>query len=158
MEYRYLAPISDDLILRSAEPSDLEAVRELVDALYREDPSPRAVAGHIDLTFNELRSSPNRGVILLCMKGSQAVGYLTLISYWSNEYGGNVVFLDEFYLEPEVRGAGLGESCLRAIIALRPFNAVGLQLETSPGNARARKLYERVGFKPHRNYHLFLEL
>jgi ribosomal protein S18 acetylase RimI-like enzyme len=49
---------------------------------------------------------------------------------------------------PHARGKGLGRSLFDAALhgGLWPGGAVALELETTPGNARARALYQRSGF------------
>jgi ribosomal protein S18 acetylase RimI-like enzyme len=39
---------------------------------------------------------------------------------------------------------------LQYLDAVRPFEAISLALEVSPGNTRARRLYEALGFRPGR--------
>ncbi len=33
-------------------------------------------------------------------EGVQLVGYAILIPYWSNEFGGNLLFIDELFVSP----------------------------------------------------------
>jgi hypothetical protein len=39
---------------------------------------------------------------------------------------------------------------LQYLGAVRPFEAISLALEVSPGNTRARRVYEAMGFRPGR--------
>lgn len=52
---------------------------------------------------------------------------------------------------PDARNRGIGRSFFRNLDETRPFEAVALALEVSPGNHRARRLYESLGFRPRRN-------
>src|SRR5207253_11358576 len=77
--------------------------------------------------------------------------YALLISYWSNELGGDICTIDELYVEPAARSQGHSTALLEALAAHAapyPPGAVALALEVTAKNARARALYERLGFAP----------
>jgi GNAT superfamily N-acetyltransferase len=75
------------------------------------------------------------------------VGYALLINFWSNEYGGIVLNIDELYVVPERRGAGTGTAFLNYLAAGHPGDCVALKLEVLPYNRRALRLYEKLGFE-----------
>ena len=75
---------------------------------------------------------------------------LLLVSYWSNELGGEVCAIDELYVAPSARSRGWGSHLIEALAAgsgLGFAGTVALALGVAPGNARARALYERLGFE-----------
>lgn len=140
-----------DPIWRAAEPRDDARVVELVDRLYAEDPSdapiPRA---NTERTLAALRADPVRGraVVAEAADGT-LVGYALLISFWSNEYGGEVCEIDELYVLPDHRSHGLASALVdRVGRGEAPWGRapVALTLGVTPDNARARALYERLGF------------
>jgi len=98
-------------------------------------------------TIERLLGEPSRGRIVLAMSDGAVAGYALLIPYWSNEFGGIVVLLDELLVEQQFRGQGIGRAFLRFLDEHRPFEAVALALEVSPKNAAARALYESMGFE-----------
>jgi ribosomal protein S18 acetylase RimI-like enzyme len=61
--------------------------------------------------------------------------------------GGEVCEVDELYVRAERRGEGLGSALFREIDAGRFGAFAGTALGVEPGNARARRLYERLGFR-----------
>ena len=73
-------------------------------------------------------------------------GYALLIPYWSNECGGTVLFVDELFVSPQFCGRGIASRFFTYLAAKRPFNAVGVALEVGPGNERAQRFYESLGF------------
>jgi ribosomal protein S18 acetylase RimI-like enzyme len=84
-------------------------------------------------------------------------GYALLVSYWSNELGGEVCHIDELYVAAPARGRGHSSELVRSLAGDGgPWGRVpvALQLEVTPSNARARSLYERLGFAPMRNTNL----
>lgn len=97
-------------------------------------------------TIDRLIAEPTRGRVLLFMQADVVCGYALLIPYWSNEFGGTMLLVDEILVEKEFRGQGIGRAFFAFITAEPPFEAVALGLEVSPKNARARALYESMGF------------
>ena len=88
----------------------------------------------------------------------ETVGYALLIHYWSNEYGGMLLFLDELFISEPFRGKGIGAAFLEALKAGVFYKTVGLVLEVMPSNERALKLYLDHGFVLDERNHLFCKL
>lgn len=134
---------------RLATPSDDDVVVEMCLGLYREDPGPLAGGARpVRETLEVLRREPWRGRTAALEWERQVVGYALLIAYWSNELGGEVCAVDEIFVKPEHRGRGHGAALFEAIERgdVGPLRAVALALGVTPGNTRARRLYERLGF------------
>ena len=127
-------------------------VLRMMQGLYAEDAalSPVDVA-RFPLTLVRLLTEPATGRIVLFMSGDTVCGYALLIPYWSNEFGGTLLFVDELFVDEAFRGQGIARSFLTFLAENRPFDAVALALEVSPRNMRARSLYEGVGFT-HRHH------
>jgi hypothetical protein len=67
--------------------------------LNAEDPGPNPVQPqHVRRTLAKLREEPNRGRAVVCDVERRTVGYALLISFWSNELGGEVCNIDECLL------------------------------------------------------------
>jgi GNAT superfamily N-acetyltransferase len=82
------------------------------------------------------------------------VGYAILVSFWSNELGGETCEIDELFVEASWRGRGLATELLERLEderSLWPRRPVALCLQVTPDNARARALYERMGFRVRKN-------
>ena len=158
------SPSSPPPTWRAAAPTDDDAIVELCMALFREDPSPHAPdRDRVRHTLATYRAQPVRGRALVLDGGVGGdggdggdgglgvVGYALLSSFWSNELGGEVCVIDELYVGPTARGHGLGSVLLRTLAeqpgALWNADAVALELETTPDNHRARRLYQRLGFR-----------
>ena len=138
--------------------SDTGVVTELIKALYREDPAGKAMTDEkIRGTFDRLAAHPHAGTLLVFETDSRTIGYALLINFWSNEYGGNVLVIDELYIIPAFRGQGMGTRFIQYLAENRFNDCVALELEVLPYNVRALKLYERIGFrKPDRDYLLLM--
>ncbi|HLK85729.1 MAG TPA: GNAT family N-acetyltransferase [Candidatus Binataceae bacterium] len=137
---------------RAASIDDDESVVAMCMALNAEDPGPAPVSPQqMRRTLAALREKPIRGRAVVCDVAGDAVGYALLISFWSNELGGEICTIDELFVLPEHRGRGLATALLERLAggdrSLWPAEAAALTLEVSPGNQRARALYERLGFE-----------
>ena len=119
-------------------------------ALNVEDPGPSPVpAANTRQTLHVLRTQPQRGRAVVLELAGHLCGYALLISFLSNELGGEVCAIDEIYVEPEFRGRQHATRLIEDLAAgtgLYPSKVVALMLEITPDNIRARRLYERLGF------------
>jgi GNAT superfamily N-acetyltransferase len=134
---------------RPARPDEDDAIVEMSLALYGHDDPPRVQARQIRETLALFRGEPIRGRTLALDAGPELAGYAFLVSFWSNELGGEICTVDELYLRPPWRSRGHATELFTALLAgtsIWPRRPVALELEVSPGNPRARALYERVGF------------
>ena len=130
-------------------------VLRMMQGLYAEDAAASAVdVSRFPLTIARLLTEPSVGRIVLFTQGGVVCGYALLIPYWSNEFGGTLLFVDELFVDQGFRGQGIARSFLAFLSKERPYGAVALALEVSPLNERARGLYESLGF--HQRHHEML--
>ena len=137
---------------RLATASDDEAIVSMCVALNAEDLGPNPVQSqHVRRTLAKLREEPNRGRAVVCDFEGRTVGYALLISFWSNELGGEVCNIDELFVAPQYRGRGLATALLEELAekepSVWPIRPAALALEVTSQNERARALYERLGFR-----------
>ncbi len=82
-------------------------------------------------------------------------GYVAVVYGYSIELGGRDAIVDELYLSPPFRGAGLGRAVLADVMErVAAHGIIALHLEVDTTNARARRLYEACGFSVRDKYHL----
>ena len=139
---------------RLATAADDLAVLGMFQALYREDPSPDPVPDEQLLrTLRALREQPVRGCAIVLEIDGACVGYALLVSFWSNELGGEVANIDELYVAPDHRGRGAGTRLVEQLARGELWGRVpvAIDLEVTPDNHRARALYERLGFVAAKN-------
>jgi len=145
-----------ETIFRNLNENDRRELEKMILALYREDDYGEPMSGEkIDKTIAELRQFPEKGAITLFENEVGVIGYAIIIYFWSNELGGNVAEIDEFYVKPEWRNKGIGTRFLDHCANCRKRNIVGLQLEVTPTNERALDYYIRYGFKESKNRLLY---
>lgn len=76
-------------------------------------------------------------------------GYV--LAYWrhSIDHGGRVAVLDDLWIEPGLRGRGLGRRLMEAVLAdMSASGARAVVLEADPADAPAMSFYARLGFAP----------
>lgn len=93
---------------RSAKTEDSERIVEMCRNLNIEDPSEDSRSGEMFVrrTLVELSANPVRGQAVVLEYDGMVCGYALLISYWSNEFGGEICSIDELFVEPSLRGKG----------------------------------------------------
>lgn len=129
-------------------PTDLPAFIRLVTSYYREDvPGTTITPDRILATVRELNRHKDKGSVLLFEKGQTLIGYCIMINYWSNEYGGNLLMIDELYVVPEERSRGIATDFLELLQKVAPKDCVALQLEVNRSNRKAMRLYSLLGFE-----------
>ncbi|HET6438826.1 MAG TPA: GNAT family N-acetyltransferase [Anaeromyxobacter sp.] len=124
-------------------------------ALNQEDPGPRPVdAAQVRQTLLALRAEPARGRAVVLDEDGAPAGYALLVSFWSNELGGEICNVDELWVAPRVRRKGHATALLRSLMSGQgpwPSVPLAIELEVSPRNVRARALYEALGFERYPN-------
>jgi GNAT superfamily N-acetyltransferase len=141
-------------VYRQCRKEDLPAVQCFVDDLYATDPGEESVNPNIVPTFDELQRHPEKGQVIVFELDGEPVGFAIIIFFWSNEFGGDVLEIDELLVAAQHRGKGIAREFFSWIESAYP-QAVLLALQVSEQNTGAARLYESVGFKAARNHYLF---
>ena len=141
--------MAKDLTFEPAREADGGALLALARAFHLEDGHPLDAAG--ERAVLALAAGEPMARAWLLRQDGEAIGYVALTFGWSIEHGGRDGFLEDLYLVPQARGAGLGRRALE--FAMTQAAALGirvLHLEIEPGNAVAERLYLAHGFRPNR--------
>ena len=140
--------------LTKAEPQHLEVILPLVAAFHKEEGVDQATETR-EAAVQTLLNNPAFGEIWMIESGDELAGYVTFAFGYSIEFNGRDAFIDEIYIAPDHRGAGLGTAALsRLKNALRESGIKAAHLEVEVDNTKAQALYARQGFQMRRNYHL----
>lgn len=102
----------------------------------------------IALAFKKLLADPALGRAWFIYSNDIRVGYLVLTFGFDMEYGGRDAWITDFYVRPDFEGRGVGTEALTLLEekALR-LEICALHLMVYDGNARARNVYGKRGFK-----------
>ena len=100
--------------------------------------------------IHALCSDPSLGRAWLLAEGrGRDAGYA--LAYWrhSIDHGGRVAVLDDLWIEPDMRGRGLGRRLMEAVLAdMSASGARAVVVEADPADAPAMSFYARLGFAP----------
>ena len=125
--------------------TDYSDLRDMIVSLYREDPEGEPIDEEkIKRTVAEFRKNPYKLNIYMLRRNNKNIGYAILVFFWSNEFGGNILNIDELFVKEEYRNQGVGTEFFS--FADKIENKVALHLETTPNNQRAFAYYKKLGF------------
>ena len=130
---------------RVATASDDETIVTMCVTLNAEDPGPKPVEPQqVRRTLAKLRDEPNRGHAVVFDVEGRAVGYALLISFWSNELGGEVCNIDELFVIPDYRGHGLATSLFDRLANAKPTLWPIRPAALEPSSTTITSIRERV--------------
>ena len=145
------------MIYRDYLPHDCSRLKQMVFALYEEDSEGESITeAKVDATIDKFSNVPGRGKIVIFQKEDNIIGYSLLVFYWSNEYGGEILFIDELYVLPEFRKRGVSTGFIKYLEKEYSESAKIIQLEITPTNENAKRLYSNLGFERCKNTHYLL--
>jgi GNAT superfamily N-acetyltransferase len=148
------APISID----QATSKDREHIIRLLAAQLAEhdiDLHAEKLAHAVDGFFEE----PRRGRILVARQHTEVVAVAVLSYTWTLEHGGKSCWLDELYVQPELRTHGIGTRLLRKAFEVTTADGcIAMDLEVESSHGRAANLYQREGFQAHTRTRYFRKL
>lgn len=88
--------------------NDYDDLKNMILQLYQEDPEGELMNDcKINETIFEFKMNPQKINIYMLKSHGQNIGYAILVYFWSNEYGGNIVTIDELYVIPAAREKGV---------------------------------------------------
>ena len=97
--------------------------------------------------FTRLLGDPRLGRIWVVERDSVAVGYIVVTFVFAMEFGGLAAWVDDFYVAPPDRNAGLGTALLaEARHQCASLGVRALSVEVGRDNAVAQEVYRRAGF------------
>lgn len=144
--------------------SDLAVVEKYVTSLYQEDPPGREMnAEKFDRTFWEFTNKPDKGRIIVFDRAERnafdsrdnlVIGYAIIVFFWSNEYGGDFIEVDELFVHEDYRGHGIATTFFEWLEKTWHKKAIALSIQVTPANDRALTFYQRLGFDTSQNRHL----
>lgn len=127
---------------------DHSVVARMMKSLYRalELPDGYITDEKIGATFEQLLKQPAHLVLDVFEFDGKVIGYALLFKFWYNEFGGNILNIDELFVEPDFRSNGIGANYISTLSERKEKDYVALSLEVLPENKKAYSLYKRSGF------------
>ncbi|HEY3488927.1 MAG TPA: GNAT family N-acetyltransferase [Candidatus Deferrimicrobiaceae bacterium] len=134
--------------IRFASPGDVPAIVSLLGALFAQEADFTPDPARQGRGVNRILADPSIGRILVCDRGGTVAGMVSLLFTVSTSEGAPAAWLEDMFVAPEHRGAGVGQELLEA--ALLFAGAAGMArvtLLTDRSNTRAQRFYARNGFR-----------
>jgi GNAT superfamily N-acetyltransferase len=136
-----------DMNIRKAVEDDRAQVIGMSGALYRSGAALHPIGdAQISRTFDEVMGGSPFVSLYIAELDGRTAGYVLLAHTYSNEAGGPVVWIEEIYVKPELRGGGLGMRLLRFVEQEYAGRAARIRLEVDRANAGAKRLYAGSGY------------
>jgi GNAT superfamily N-acetyltransferase len=141
--------------VRFAALADISEIASLVERYWEFESIGGFDRRRIETLLGRLLSEPQLGMCWVAEAEGRLCGYLLAVFMLSLEHGGLMAEIDEVFVCPEMRSAGIGALLVgRAERDLAQRGLVRLQLQLGVDNGRARLFYERHGFEPRSGYML----
>ncbi|HJA20263.1 MAG TPA: GNAT family N-acetyltransferase [Candidatus Mediterraneibacter ornithocaccae] len=135
-------------MIRKMTESDRDLYIEMAEEFYHSDavlhPIPRA---HFEKTAEEALKSGTYAEIYLLEYEGKTAGYGLTARTFSQEAGGQVLWIEELYIREAFRSRGLGREFFSYLEENNKGVLSRLRLEVEADNTRAISLYERLGYE-----------
>ncbi len=132
-----------EITIRRATPADAATVHTLV----LEIAAHEGDLAHVHVTPERWTKLLDREdvIVLLAERDGQPLGYTSAVRRLHLWIGGDVLAVDDVYVRPGERSAGLGRRLLAAMAAQAAPEALTLTWGVEPENLRAQQFYNRLG-------------
>jgi len=146
------------LTFRAYHPNDFEELENMILELYADDAATtvgRVTHEQIVRTIETLTTKPEVGDIVIFEMEAQVIGYAMLTWFWSNEFGGRMLIIDELLVKEAYRGQGIASYFFQTLFNERKYGEMAYELEVGATKAKTIQFYERHGFQSFKTKHLF---
>lgn len=135
--------------IRKITKEDLSEVNKLIRELHIE------IANFVGkkLTEEELKEEEIKedelDNVLVAEVGGEIMGYVSFDTEEKpDEWYGNHIYVCEIYVKPDMRGKGISDKLMEAVIDKAKKLNVNLKIDTFVNNKKAIKFFEKHGFEP----------
>ena len=146
------------LTFRSYQSTDFNDLEPMIFDLYADDKATTVGSmstENVVKTIERLQKSPAELDILIFTIQNQVVGYALLTWFWSNEFGGRMLLIDELLVKESFRNQGIAIRFFDYLFSENRYGEVGYLLEVGTEKKKTTAFYERMGFQPFKTKHLF---
>jgi ribosomal protein S18 acetylase RimI-like enzyme len=138
-----------EYMIREARPQDLDT---LVDFTLREAREAEALdlnAAVVRRGMQRVFADPQLATYRVAETVTgRVVASTSVVREWSNFHAGHYWWIQSLYVDPPHRGAGLVELLLDHVVRMATSaGALDVRLYAHEGNARALRVYRRLGFE-----------
>ena len=144
--------------MRKASLADVQQLVKMMAEFYSDSPytlNPRRATD----AFNALLDDERLGHVWIIQSNSKEVGYMVVTLCHSMTFGGMTAIVDDFFIQPAFRGAGLGKAAVDEVRSYCASHGVrAIHVETGRDNAAALAVYRHAGLVATDHVHLTLGL
>ncbi|MDX1941541.1 MAG: GNAT family N-acetyltransferase [Saprospiraceae bacterium] len=147
-----------NLIFRAYRESDYKELVPMILELYADDNATTIgsmTQEQIHRTVQTMNTQPEVGEILVFEIEGQMVGYSILTWFWSNEFGGRMLIIDELLVKESWRNKGIASQFFEWLFAERRYGEMAYELEVGAKKENTIRFYEKQGFRSFKTKHLF---
>ncbi|MBI1223977.1 MAG: GNAT family N-acetyltransferase [Bacteroidetes bacterium] len=146
-----------EAIFRKYRPSDYKPLVQMVLGLYSKDGEKNTEMSEekVSLSIRKLTAKASNGGIFIFEKLNQIIGYSIVNRFWSNEFSGQILYIDELYVKRDFRSHGVGAQFLQFLQTNLENDSVAFMLEAVLTNEKAIRFYKNNGFIEHHNHVMF---
>jgi ribosomal protein S18 acetylase RimI-like enzyme len=136
-------PTAAEVTIRRAAPDDAPDVAAMVGEIAAHEDQ----AAHLHVDDERWRTLLTRPdvIVLLAERGGEAVGYVSAVRQLHLWTGGDVLALDDLYVRPGHRDAGVGRRLMAALAALAAPEQLLIRWGMEVDNVDAQRFYRRLG-------------
>ncbi|MGY1653739.1 N-acetyltransferase family protein [Geodermatophilus sp. SYSU D01119] len=136
-------PTTTEVTIRRAAPADAPDVAAMVGEIAAHEDQSAHV--HVDVEqWRTLLARPDV-VVLLAERDGAPVGYVSAVRQLHLWTGGDVLALDDLYVRPGCRDAGVGRRLMGALAALAAPEQLVIRWGMETDNVGAQRFYRRLG-------------
>ena len=140
--------LSLDFCLRSPTPDDVPAIFALIQALAAYENLTHAVTGTVEALKLDLFSDRPKIEAVVAEVDTQIVGFALFFQNYSTFLTKSGIYLEDIFVLPEYRGAGIGKALLKYLANLAIDRGCGrLEWSVLDWNQPAISFYEAIGAK-----------
>ena len=109
----------------------------------------------INRTVSVLMNNKQLGEIFIFEQEKIVVGYAIITGFWSNEFGGRALLIDELLVKGAYRNKGISTRFFNFLFENKFFDEVVYLLEVGIENKQAADFYKKLGFTDFKTKHQF---
>jgi len=144
-----------DFEIRDARREDAPEIARLIRALAEYEKLAHQAVGTPALVEAQLFGPRPAAEALMAMRGGRAVGFALFFTTFSTFLCKPGIYLEDLFVEPEHRGAGIGKALLRRLAALAVERSCGrFEWRVLDWNTPSIRFYESLGATLMPEWHL----
>lgn len=146
----------DNLVIRSAEPTDIPMLFTLIKELAEYEKLSHAVTASEELLWNSLFGNDKSAEALLAEVEGETAGIAIYFFNFSTFLGKPGIYLEDLFVRPHLRGQNIGKQILLQLIKIaKEKNCGRVEWAVLDWNSNAIEFYKKLGAKPMADWTVF---